>query len=844
MTQEHSRPERVLPQLQMPSNGNQVLPRNLDLDESQGEQPIGFQGLPRERRRRLTTPSFLDNQTDIPKDRHLLRPIEASTRSESALSGLSFASIPSVRDRGIANHALWEHNRPQSSSVGSFSVLSRYRKIIKDKHITADILANVIYNALKVSEMNRSQKYLPFDMLETLINPESIEQILRKMKFGQTRTENVVKGVFGNGTCAKFEGPSMMRPHHGPNLRRIITILILIGQVQAIEIFIKNSVNDTILPLVVTSAPEGDDFTVLSEGAPDVDSTTLRQCFNGFHRRDVESFCLQQKTIHVPFFQFPGETSNVSFYDLDSDCILPYTEVGQPTRGGYGSVKKIRIHPAHHNFGGLDKGNVNPEFAVKTLLVDNDDQFRSEVEAFERLTPHKSEPKVPDHLIHLELAYRHGESHCLVFPWADGNLEQYWQLRQRDPADHKDVVWFFKQCHGITRGLRRLHNPSSYKHSFKAASSHHYTAEDIISGAKSAEYGRHGDIKPENILWFASYDDDTDHLAVSDFGLTEFNSILSKSHVKASNVNGYTGTYEPPDRQLDDEVTQKYDTWSLGCVFLEFVSWFLLGYEGGKQVLSDDRITPDARFRDKDMKDDKFYQMHWDVDGNSGGCAELKPSVVAWIEKIHGLNSCPKSIHKFLDVIQFGMLEPKAAKRSDCKMIRRDVHDIYNMCLEDSSYATKGYTGHPDPTGFVLERPAQETKNLDPIEAEERSPRPTSPQPDEFPELPEEMRQLPPPPDHLDAEVGVDTSPGDEFQTQDVSEPSLAIIKNKGNPTPSSPSSRGAELSNPGDGAQRSPSRSPEVRHQTFRQVLHAWKDKCRKLWKRSLGFKGFLQKL
>lgn len=344
---------RVLPQLQMLSNGNHVLPRNLDLETSRGEQPIGFQGLPRERKRRLTTPSFLDNQTDIPKDTHLSPPIEASTRSESALSGLSFASIPSVRDRGIANHALWEHNRSQSSSVGSFSVPNTHHKIIKGEQITADILANAIYDALKVSEMNRSQRYLPFDKLETLINPKSIEQVLRPMKLGQTRTENVVKGVFGNGTCAKLEGPNMMRPNHGPNLRRIITILIMIGQVQAIEIFTENTLNDTILPLVVKSAPEGDDFTVHSEGAPDVDSTTLRQCFNGFHRRDVENFCFQQKMIHVPFFQFPGETSNVSFYDLDSDCILPYTEVGQPTRGGYGSVKKIRIHPAHHNFGGL-----------------------------------------------------------------------------------------------------------------------------------------------------------------------------------------------------------------------------------------------------------------------------------------------------------------------------------------------------------------------------------------------------------------------------------------------------------------------------------------------------------
>ncbi|KAJ4177996.1 hypothetical protein NW767_014966 [Fusarium falciforme] len=46
------------------------------------------------------------------------------------------------------------------------------------------------------------------------------------------------------------------------------------------------------------------------------------------------------------------------------------------------------------------------------------------------------------------------------------------------------------------------------------------------------EWGRHGDINPENILWFENYDNrQRDHLVISDFGLTQFNSAHSRSKV-------------------------------------------------------------------------------------------------------------------------------------------------------------------------------------------------------------------------------------------------------------------------------------------------------------------------
>ncbi|KAH7255006.1 hypothetical protein MRS44_016344 [Fusarium solani] len=69
---------------------------------------------------------------------------------------------------------------------------------------------------------------------------------------------------------------------------------------------------------------------------------------------------------------------------------------------------------------------------------------------------------------------------------------------------------------------------------------------------------------------------ESDHLVISDFGLTEFKSFWSKSHTILRSIPGYPGTYKLPDLGFDDKITQKYDTWCLGYVFLELASWLLL----------------------------------------------------------------------------------------------------------------------------------------------------------------------------------------------------------------------------------------------------------------------------
>jgi serine/threonine protein kinase len=106
--------------------------------------------------------------------------------------------------------------------------------------------------------------------------------------------------------------------------------------------------------------------------------------------------------------------------------------------------------------------------------------------------------------------------------------------------------------------------------------------EDLDPTAAYQTHGRHGDLKPKNILWFREYHDkDPSYqgvLKISDFGLTRFHGPRSYSHINGEAV-AVAGTYRAPEHDIRKMISQSYDFWTLGCVFLEFVTWYLLGWE-------------------------------------------------------------------------------------------------------------------------------------------------------------------------------------------------------------------------------------------------------------------------
>ena len=66
-------------------------------------------------------------------------------------------------------------------------------------------------------------------------------------------------------------------------------------------------------------------------------------------------------------------------------------------------------------------------------------------------------------------------------------------------------------------------------------------------------------------------------LVVSDMGLSSFNSDLSRSNIPNHAIPKVPG-YRPPECDVKGgTISRAYDIWTLGCLFLELITWLLGG---------------------------------------------------------------------------------------------------------------------------------------------------------------------------------------------------------------------------------------------------------------------------
>jgi serine/threonine protein kinase len=166
----------------------------------------------------------------------------------------------------------------------------------------------------------------------------------------------------------------------------------------------------------------------------------------------------------------------------------------------------------------------------------------------------------------------------LLFPWAEGDLLHFWTRRVKPSHDLQIFTWTANQFYRIVEAINFIHDPPG----------------EVDSLGKSL-FGRHGDIKPENILWYTRGIEDT--LVISDLGLTAVHRETSRSMVDAMNIST-TLSYRPPECDIASIVKGKigfisrsFDIWGLGCVFLEHMVWTLRGCEG-MTAFDENRCSP------------------------------------------------------------------------------------------------------------------------------------------------------------------------------------------------------------------------------------------------------------
>ncbi|KAF2821529.1 kinase-like protein [Ophiobolus disseminans] len=510
----------------------------------------------------------------------------------------------------------------------AFAALEDYRNSHQDSGLKQATACTCIESELRAKVNGGLQwskfdkkEYLPINVFEQTITTKSIISIWAEKK--PKATDDELWSMF----------TSIFDPEKQKSRRRILGILVLMKCFELINDFIRAEVWDDGLPF---KYPGSHDETP--------------QLMQRWDRNDVLLFYSYQKMFFVPFFNI--QDHRLLSYDLNRDIRLPWQHFEYKTSGGTGMVHQVVIHPNHHNF--RRPGVVIPIFALKEIDAMDRKAYNEELSALEKTCAQVQKEK---HLIQLLLTFRHGEKFYLLFEWADGNLEKFWETEPATPLTDR---WAAEQCRGLAQAVSRIHGLRTWQKRRRTGAAAYLS--DI-----EREWGRHGDIKPENILWFKEHKGDHNLLVISDLGLTRYHTEFSRSLVHRSQIDGCTRAYRPPEMDMGRDITQAYDIWSLGCVFLEFCIWFQQGYSAIELFAVERQDNDDCTI--DNMQEDNFFVMKGEV--NDGRIPELKTCVTKRISELREKSST--FTNGLLNVIEHKMLCCDPGKRSPIDKICIDL---------------------------------------------------------------------------------------------------------------------------------------------------------------------------
>ncbi|PSR85614.1 kinase-like domain-containing protein [Coniella lustricola] len=523
-----------------------------------------------------------------------------------------------------------------------------------------------------VLHANRRDRFWPPDVLKKLLTEKRVRDSLIKCGFPAAVAQKHAAKILGS------EEESCIL---------IFAILVLIDRLEMKDIDhilnCKMGLRDKHIPLVLRNVRGRQYLT--HEGSQQ------RVCCSsklGWKPATVESFDRSQRQIKIPTFRFK-KNNKIEHQEFEDWRILPWCqEDNSPPvaamSGGYGSVSRVRIHKDCHYFHEVLKSiNVSEGFfAVKKLKNSHEKQYQGEVRALERFNG-----TVHEHLVTLLATFRQDGHYHMIFPWAHCDLDRYWEHENPNPnlEDVAFLRWLSKQCVGLMEAVSVIHNAS------------HLMTEK--------RYGRHGDIKAENILWFRtgeSRDKDRGIFVISDLGFTAINSPKSRSMQPNTGIST-TPSYRPPECDIKDAVISRaFDIWSLGCLYLELLCWLLTGRKG-KLAFDAERATPFIYGANVDI----FFDIQRrDSHGSRESQFEFKVKDVVSkkMSELHANKNCTLWVHKLLDIVENEMLVvlAKNQQRSTSNVLLKKLQDLDSQCQLDENYCLRRV---PDKTRLEQWRP-------------------------------------------------------------------------------------------------------------------------------------------
>ncbi|KAF2688470.1 kinase-like protein [Lentithecium fluviatile CBS 122367] len=510
------------------------------------------------------------------------------------------------------------------------------------------------------SAFDRHRKFLPQGRIQYLITEKAVKGELDRYEHSLRKRLQIWKRLAGTENNQKRArticGESAeAQQETSKGYRKIFATLLLIDQPLRINAFIKNGVSDRKLPL-------------LGRGA-------------------VARFEELQWAFLSPVFKRIAHNDIPHIEIQYNEILLPFVEWEKMLHGGrFAQVYRADIHSEHHAFNHVE--NRSGLFAVKEIFNNTrEEEIKKEINVLKGIS---SSRHSHSHLVTLLATFRYHDHYHLIFPWAKYDLLGYWEHENPNPEKNAETtLWFAEQCRGLADALYKIHhwmtrsesalhdqgpNPPTKTERLRAINTSQECAKLTLQ-----LFGRHGDIKPQNILWFPN--EGLGILKITDFGSAHF-STRESDPAQGDSSPSFTRLYRAPEDDLPNLVlTPSYDIWSLGCVYLEFVTWFLGGWKSFDSF-AENRLAPDPQYPSKNWEGISFFQR---LEGDESGVekAKVKNVVTEQIKSLRSDPACTPFFLEFLNMVQNDMLVIKPAnpngvgpRRKTAREIMQDVSDM------------------------------------------------------------------------------------------------------------------------------------------------------------------------
>jgi ankyrin repeat protein len=175
-----------------------------------------------------------------------------------------------------------------------------------------------------------------------------------------------------------------------------------------------------------------------------------------------------------------------------------------------------------------------------------------------------------------------------------GNIGSCWRSCPNPEFSETLALWFAEQCHGIAEQYHGIASALNEMNKYQ---------DDQSSNSDERDNIWYTPISTQCILWFPQ--------RLCPYGL-----------LRISNYAAAPLSYRAPEHDLKQSLSSACDIWALGCLYLEFITWLLCGWEGVDKF-AEARMEPEY---DGIFHSDLFFRV---VESSITGklAAMVKPKV-------------------------------------------------------------------------------------------------------------------------------------------------------------------------------------------------------------------------